>query len=389
MVLVSELVCWGTEHAPVNAGILETIRIAMPSESIYFVGEQSHLEEVKNQISLQMVTSIIWKTIVLPPRHSKFFSRLSVDLNSLNHLLNIINKDSHSYMVVTCINPSILMALKFLQSFVHRGKKVQVILHRINELDWIPRNPFLRLQHLRTALILRSNKNIQYIVLAKPVRDALLRKIPFLEKNVVVIDHPIPPNEGTKENIDLRPPFRFGFLGIVSEDKGFSFYLRLASEMSKKFSDYVEFHTIGYLQSGQKMAEMDVLRTKPSVQSISRYQYIHHLKEIHFVCLPYQKKGYEFIVSGVLLDAIAWGKPFIAMKLPIFEDLISKFGDIGYLCDDETEFCKTVEDIIKKTDVSRYRKQILALRKIRDLRTPMSLSSHYRKLYEKLTSKGS
>jgi len=46
---------------------------------------------------------------------------------------------------------------------------------------------------------------------------------------------------------------------------------------------------------------------------------------------------YTLTTSGILLDAIAWEKPVIARKIPIFEAMLEKHGDIGYLFRDDTE----------------------------------------------------
>ncbi len=76
---------------------------------------------------------------------------------------------------------------------------------------------------------------------------------------------------------------------------------------------------------------MAFLSEMPGTERMSRDEYINRLKNLHFVCLFYDKY-YEFSASGVLMDSIAWGKPIVATRLPIFENLENLYGDIGYLC---------------------------------------------------------
>jgi len=154
--------------------------------------------------------------------------------------------------------------------------------------------------------------------------------------------------------------------------------------MSKKFSQFVEFHVIGrILDNGQKL-EMDGLSSKPDTGRLSRNEFVRRLKSLHFTCFPYIKNYYELSPSGTLLDAIAWEKPIIASRLPIFEKLFSRFGDIGYLYENEAEFSQIIEKIIKEADVARYRKQVMSIREVKCSRTTKSLACTYRGLYEKV-----
>jgi hypothetical protein len=290
---------------------------------------------------------------------------------------------------LTSIAPSTLLALKFIVGYLRRGRNAQVILHGgLSKLEgWRSRNPIIRLQDLRTALVAPDGGKVRYIVLEKPIKEVILNKLPSLEGRVDVLDHPLPSNAGEQSTNDLSVPLQFGFLGLASEEKGFPFYIRLASEFSKKYSQCVEFHAIGSLPCDQKRLEMVALKRKPGLQKLDRDKFTQYLKELHFVCFPYQGGHYKFSASGALLDSIGWEKPFIAMRLPIFENLFSRFGDIGYLCDTETEFRETIDGIIMYQDAARYRKQTLTLRKVKESRTPKFLASKYKVLYDKLMCK--
>ncbi len=72
---------------------------------------------------------------------------------------------------------------------------------------------------------------------------------------------------------------------------------------------------------------------------------------LHFIVLPHEAGPYTLTASGVLLDAIAWGKPVICRKIPIFESMFKKHGDIGYLFSDDEELKGVVEQIVKKLTI--------------------------------------
>ena len=383
MIVICEPECWDLVHVPFNAALLEIIRTAFPTERVTFYGEKAHLKYVKLQVQDEISSSIDWKAISIPPRRSKVYQRFFPDLKIIGRLLKSIDDSPRSHLVLTCVSPSTLIALKILiRRSIFRNRKVQVILHAgLSALNgWRSRNPLLRVQDIRTALSIKGTRGIRYIVLENSIRGALYRKLPFLRGRVDVLDHPIPPNEEAEKILGLRPPFRFGFIGSITPIKGFNVFLRLASELSMKFPNYLEFHAIGQLQKNMEKVDMKGLKSGPSLEPLSRHQYVHHLKKLHYVCFPYQKEHYELCASGALLDAIAWEKPFIASRIPIFENLFYKFGDIGYLCANEDEFRKTMEHIIESADVNRYKNQVLSIRQIKYLRAPKSLASKYREL---------
>lgn len=391
MILVCEPVCWGLEHVPVNSALLATIRLAFPYESILFYAEKSHLECVRIQLGEELASSIVWKTLVLPPKNEKFFNRLASDLKLLRHLLKELSKETAGHLLLTSGCPSVLWALKGLLGSVHRGKHVQFIFHGglASLAGWRSRNPIIRIQDLRTALSMPSNRNIQYIALEQPIREGLLQELPSLHGRIGVLDHPIPINEGPNPIVNFNPPFRFGFLGLATEQKGFFKYLNVASEITAKFPARAEFHAIGSLPNDYKhlyIPEIASLRTKPGKDQLDRNQFVRHLRKLHFVCLFCQGRHYEFSASGVLLDSVAWEKPIIASKLSIFEHLEARFGDVGYLCKSDA-FSETVATIIKEADQARYEHQVLTLRRVKKSRAPEVLAKKYRKLCEGLRIK--
>lgn len=82
--------------------------------------------------------------------------------------------------------------------------------------------------------------------------------------------------------------------------------------------------------------------------------------------------------AGTLLDAIAWAKPVIARRIPLFEDMFQRYGNIGYLFDDDNDLREIVRSILSHPLSSHYRNQILNIRKIQAARMPAALAGHYR-----------
>jgi glycosyltransferase involved in cell wall biosynthesis len=390
MFLVCEAIAWGMEHVPFNAAFLRTIRLAYPDDTICFYAEESHSGHVREQIGEEFAASIIWKKLILPPRHSSFYARLHSDFKTVKFLLNELNENPSKHVLVITGNPSLLWALKFNVCTVHKNKRIQVVLHegfyslrlRLSLRRTI--DPFYRIGNLRTALKLFGNKRIQHIVLEEAVRNAVLKELPFLQNNLFVFDHPIPPDKKRVEAANFIPPVQFGFLGLITGQKGFSDYLKVASDISTRFPGLAKFNVIGrFSKEGSKYStdpRIAFLTTKPLTERLSRDEYIQRLNNLHFICLFYDRY-YESCASGVLLDSIAWGKPIVATRLPIFENLENLYGDIGYLCRKD-ELSDTISTIIQHNDSDRYKRQVSNMLQIKNSRTPETLAVKYRELVE-------
>jgi len=386
MFIVCEPIAWGLEHVPFNAALLRTIRFAFPNDIICFYAEDSHSEHVREQIGEEFAASIVWRKLVLPSRHSSFNTRLPSDFKTVKFLLNELNENPKKDVLVITGKASLLWALKFYVGTIHKDKRVQVIIHGdFSTLRRTPRksilNPFYYIGSLKTALKISGYGRFQHIVLEEAVRDAILEHLPFLRNSVSVLDHPIPVDEHHVEINNFNPPIQFGFLGITAEQKGFSKYLTVASEISKRFSGQVKFHLIGRITDKYRRAnlpEMAFLSETPGTERMSRNEYVNRLKSLHFVCLFYDKY-YEFSASGVLMDSIAWGKPIIATQLPIFKTIQQRFGDIGYLCR-KNEFSETISSIIQINDSDRYKRQVLNMSHVKASRAPETLAMKYLEL---------
>jgi hypothetical protein len=129
---------------------------------------------------------------------------------------------------------------------------------------------------------------------------------------------------------------------------------------------------------------MEVLATKPATRLLSRANFVRGVKPLHFIVLSHETAAYTLTASGILLDAIAWQKPVIARKIPIFEAIFEKHGDIGYLFTDDQELEEIVGRIITVPDKSHYDRQILHLRAAKTARDPKTLASSYLELCWKL-----
>src|SRR5207302_1625943 len=102
----------------------------------------------------------------------------------------------------------------------------------------------------------------------------------------------------------------------------------------------------------------------------------------HFAFLPYRDGYYERSASGALIDAITWLKPVITRRLPVTEQFFDRFGEIGYLCDDDDGMRQALDTVLATMDKDRYARQVAALEAARTSRTPAALAQDYRSILD-------
>ena len=385
MILICELSMEDGAHVPFNAGFLATIRAAFPTEDLSFVGAAAHIEELKQEVGHPLASSISWRQVTPPSRRSGYGSRFVRELEMLRGLLNNISHASTSRLVLTSAQPSTVLALKVARWFGSNHPPVQIVLHWLSGVVGKRyRRPIRRLQDMKTALSLLGNWGIQYVVLEQSIRDRVEKSLPFLSDKVVALDHPISPNEGESQSIDFSEPFRFGFLGLANKQKGYPLFLELANHITARYGRRAEFHAVGRCpQNGAPVNGTEVLATKPRLRRMTRADFVQGVTPLHYIVLPHEATRYALAASGVLLDAIAWGKPVIARKIPIFEAMFQRHGDIGYLFSEDAELKYIVEQILQTADKSRYYAQVLNLRTARKSRAPETLAASYRDICRK------
>lgn len=382
MILLCELSFGGYAHVPFNAGLLATIRAACPTEDLSFYGASAHIEELKKQVGQPLAGSIAWREILPPSPGTVYSQRFFLELSVLRRLLRTLPQAPTSRVVLTSAYPSTVLALKVARCFRSKHTPVQIVLHGLSGVVGRRyRHPIRRFQDMKTALTLLGNNNIQYLVLEQSIRNTVLKNFPFLSGRIEALEHPMPPNEGASQAVDLSEPIRFGFLGLADKPKGFPLFVELANHVTAKYGRRVEFHVIGHLpKDGTPVNGTEALATKPVGIQMTRADFIRGITPLHFIVLPHEAAPYALAASGVLLDAIAWEKPVIARKIPIFEAMFEKHGEIGYLFSDDSELRGIIEQILQTADQSRYRRQVLNLRSLRKSRAPETLAASYREM---------
>ncbi len=361
---ICEPLSYAAEHAPFNAALLETVAYAFPGVATVFYAEPSHLVEVQGllgHVESGRVGSLRFTEQTLAPRRASFRKRLLSDYRLLcKALQGLVESD---LLILSASIPSVLFALFAARLRLRSKARVQAVIHgNLVEISgWRSYDPRSRWFDLRSAMRLALKVGVQFIVLEEGIRQAAIKEMPELENRMAVLEHPFP-GEARVSVPEAGGLPAIGFLGMAAKVKGFGLYTELAQQVASLQPNRLAFDVIGPLPPDERepatqRTDWSMFRRVPSKDWVSKDDYHSALAAIHYVCLPYNPDHYRFSASGILLDAIQNAKPVIALRNPTLVSIFERYGDVGYLCEDEMQMIQTVLMLAEHFDQLRYQQQ--------------------------------
>jgi len=362
VILAFNGLAWGFEHVPFDAALLASLIEAFPDERIHFFGERDHCQQVLRYLQprLGSAADITWGDIKLPPRLASPRQRLAADLRIVTTMLSRARALQATRVVACYVHWATgVLALKALQGLYRRGPIG--LIHHGSLLQLVASRRFHPLASL-------ANGRLRQIVLAEPIRAEVARRLPRLGPSLRAIRHPYFFEEATPSELPTGAPMTFSFLGLIDETKGFDAFAGLAATFGRSHGEAARFDLIGGTRTGALPASVNAwVKTYGSGGPIPRDVFERQLRQTTYAVFPFDPVYYRLVASGSVLDALAAGKPFIALRNPQLEELLQAMGDIGYLCDSVGELEAVVAGILREPPRERYRRQsenILARRQI-------------------------
>lgn len=335
--VICEPICEGMEHVPFNSQIINQILINKPDEVIRLICSESHWQGLKPYIRAENINRVVFIQIDKVSCKTEIF-QWCIQVFFLFKISRYSLKNE-SWLFLTTTVPIYWWLCHFFKKH-----KPTVVFHSVlAEVEgWVPKNPIRRFFSLNKTFSLFAGCSPNIVVLEQYIKNNLIALFPKLEKKINIIPHPLPadviPAEKKQSGI-----VRVGFPGGFSSNKGAASFVKLA----EKFQDKVEFVVIGknYLSNSTESLSKH-FQVGPFVEFLTRESYSEEVGKCDFIFLSQSDEHYKWTASGVILDALHFEKPLIALKSSNLAAITNNSWDIGYFYSSFDELSRIMEEII-------------------------------------------
>lgn len=342
----------GEEHVMINTCLLNMLAKYRPSDNIEVWIDKTHFEHYR--VKPQNLT-YNYKHIIQPQKSNKllWLRKLTAEIFLIGQIVYSAKANKARIVFFSSLSPVGNAFLSFILLFINSDTKFLVTLHGELELakshKWPKRIDNYYAAALRWAFR-RDKRKLKYIILGEAIYNNVIQCKLLKANQLITIDHPyifpeIPKtiNSGLKKKTIV-----FGHLGVAKLSKQSELFFELAA----LFKEMVLDGTIRFKIVGQVFEEM-----KPFINEYVEYEsrtdfilgedYQAGASEVDYAVFFYNEKSYQFTSSGALLDAIAYEKPVIGLKIDALTSLFEKQEcKPGYLFDEFKQLRGSMHKII-------------------------------------------
>ena len=367
-ILVYEPQCKGNEHADINAALIVFLTKTKNSEGLIFFGESSHLTCIQNAIKSagfsNIISSITWREIMVSKSSSNLIRRSIKELlNTLFiFLVSLLNKNTRAIIILSSTSAT-LLGVNLLHKLINAP--ILIVLHGI--LETIAEKPsglIKRLTWFRHYLSIQRKGRVGFLTTADFIKSNLIQEIPLLEGRVFSLQFPYlfstenPNHQGSFSSLGsgANGIINFTSAGVGTFKKGTDNFFDLSNKIGTNFPGASHFVHVGKLGDKElNKCLSDHVEVYGNSEMLSGREYRSILSRANFLVFFYPGDSYQFGVSGVLLDAIKYEIPIIAIGNDLFFYCQKIIGDIGWICDSVAEVESVVRSILLKPPIDRVK----------------------------------
>lgn len=362
MIVIYEPWAIDEEHYIFNLSFFKVILNIYKGKKIIYFGNENQIKKLKNILNDKKIIYIELK-IAKQEKLNKI-NFLYEELKNCLILKNKIKQYSVEEIFVTTSYPQVILFTKILLY----NKKINYVMH--GYLEWINKKfKFWNLGFYMLPALKLFKKKKKYIVLGESIKENLIKKVPSIFSEIIVMDHPyleITKDKRKKKSIkkERYKGIKIGTIGAGNKSKGNDFLFLLETYLEKNQIKNVELYHIGKI-------EKEILPKKTNVilpskeKMLSEEEYNNYINELDYILYFYPSSSYKLTASGAIFDAIFKEKPIIAIKNDYFEYIFNKSENIGYLCKDFEEVKNKVKEISSGEQNNEYFYQKNELKKLK------------------------
>jgi hypothetical protein len=333
--LILELNMPGQSHTMVNKAFVT--RYSDKSDSISLVCMHEHflaleLSDLKN-IKHKNFETLNFREI-LNKQKSKFRRFLTVFKNLYQLIKN--EQTQNIDVLFLSVNEYELVSIFFLQKIFPKANFTAIIHGNLSQIKQkTGRNPYHRFFSYYHSIKRLTHPNIKLVVLEKWVKSNLDNQYPELTSNITVWPHPIDRIIHSEKTFDIKN-VKIGIAGILSPSKNIESVIELEKIISEDntIKDNMSVEYCMYMPKEHEGKLPKELPIKLQDDWLKNEQIEDFYKKIDFVIWFHGvDKYYQFSASGILLDAIKFGKPLIALSCEALTSVEKEFGQVSLNAD--------------------------------------------------------
>lgn len=370
----------GQTHQPYNLSMLQVLAIAFPHARLHLLALDSHCHALEPGLKAAGL-GIEFHPHNLPLHHLSRWAAFQAASGLYRQAETLCALADRRILVAPAATPSTIAALMWWQRRA-RFDLAQLLFHgTLAQLfGWRSHNPLLRVADFTSVMSMKPPPAMRYTFLEEALRERAVAARPHLAAASDALPHPLTAGELR----DARPSgpgeqLHLGFVGLASSARGYHSFLRLAeagaTQNQLRFSAYG--HRLAPDAPYIMERERELLDRWPGDAPLDRPAYIDNVRALDYILLPFAPGDYDWISSGVVLDAIAQLTPLLATRTPQLAQLFQSHGPMGVLFDTVDE----IERWLRNPPVEALRRDfpvhVAALKRAQAERLPQSLAGRY------------
>lgn len=261
-------------------------------------------------------------------------------------------------MFLSITSPGLIWLKWFLH--FHKNVRAVAVLHGMLETidDWSAVIQYELFFWLRFTLLIGNRDRIKYLLLGAFIKKNLDQRHPSLSPFTRSMDLPY-----RFFDVPSREPFegkviRFGALGVGSRSKGTDVYFELPAKLALKRTSFKpDFFLVGPVTDLSLSVPASIKVLSPHGRPLTMQEYHEGSMLIDYAVFCHRPSNYRYTMSAAFFDALAYGKPVIALRNPMFEYYFDLLGEIGYLCNSDGEMIDLISKILSSPSTEEYKKQ--------------------------------
>lgn len=365
----------GANHIINNAGCINLIQQIDDSQAIIKIyAEETHLQNLKPKLNEVSKKTLEFNpiTVVNPAKKafakiSSWLSKLKSDKKFIKQLFGQATADHPEFILFCTITAINLYRFMHLIGSHHK-QKVLIGLHGEIEFLFMQENSYknkLNAYFYKQAFA-SVPENVKFLVLSPLIKDKIVASGLLQAHQIICIQHPI--NEALRAHTQFptHAPL-FAQLGVASLRKNSQVIFDLGARLKDQIvGKKVSLDIIGKVAPDTiPFANEWVHVYAKDGAPIKQLQYEQSIMNATYSLSFITGQEYVYRISGSIMDSIQYQLPIIALKHDFINDLFTRAGDVGFLCNNVDEMALVIDKIIQKDSqyIDRYTTQIENLKR--------------------------